>query len=171
MKKKQVNELYKKMKPKELARLAIDAVGRGDEKELDIINDSVEIRTYDCPHKDYQFFLNGFESLCLYYCKEYWRMNAIILGLRFLPKPYTNKIDEVISQDDIDEAIGGTYKQLDALELALIEVCQQNQVSIETVKKMTDTNILPSRPMDIVKPDEKLVKHYKEFLSNCLGVK
>ena len=95
------------MKPKELARLAIDAVGRGDQEELNIINDSVEIRTYECQHKDYQFFLNGFELLCMYYGKEYWKMNACLFRL-LLAKPYTDEICEGISKTSKPQTLGTT---------------------------------------------------------------
>ena len=162
MKPAQVNKLYKQLTPKELADLAIEAIQRHDDDELDLIVDSVNRVTYDCLHHDYISRLQGFERLAAYYGVQHWKLQGLA-ALAFYRFPENN------------EVIKSTFKvlaRLCALEQALIKICKTERINIDAVKWQASCNVsdeIFSLPVCNLENDELIDEYTEQFMIAWTG--
>ena len=137
MKPEQLTELYSKLTPEELGNLAINAITRFDEKELDLIIDSVERNTYECSHVDYINRLRSFERLALTYGVQFWKIHALAtLAL----KHHNHGLDGYISEPkkQATQLSNSFLISMASMEIALIRVCEQSQIDINAVKWLAE---------------------------------
>ena len=164
MKPSQVNKLYKQLTPKELADLAIEAIQRHDDDELDLIVDSVEHVTYNCLHHDYISRLQGFERVAAYYGVQHWKLLSLAtIGLYRFP-----------AYDELTESAMQVLARFNALDNALIKICEIERIDINAVKEQAGCNIsyeafaLPVCNLEI----DKLIDEYAEqFMIGWTGKK
>jgi hypothetical protein len=123
MKVQQVNKLYTKLTPHELAALAFEALSRLDTDEIEIIADSIPREKYLCVHTDYRTRSAGLQNLVRIYGIEYWKNRALMMALHASVNP------------DGYEGLGVRFAaKLASMNSALIDVCQFFKVDIEAVK-------------------------------------
>lgn len=120
MKAGQVNKLYSKLTPLELATLAFEANANGDNQGFEAINSALPLLSYTAPHYDYRRRTYGLVCLAFYYRGEYYQaLFKKVLGM---------------STHDTKQNLEYSAK-LAAMDAALNQVCEQINVDVETVKK------------------------------------
>jgi hypothetical protein len=162
MKPAQVNKLYKQLTPKELADLAIEAIIRHDDDELDLIVDSVNRVTYNCLHHDYISRLQGFERVAAYYGVQHWKLQGLAT-LAFYRFPENNEV--------IKSALK-MLARLCALEQALIKVCKTERINIDAVKWQASCNVsdeIFSLPVCNLYTDELIDEYTEQFMIAWTG--
>jgi len=127
MKPKQINKLYSSLTPHEQANLAFAAALRHDEKEGDLILNSVEKRTYMTVHADYHNRLHGLVQLSGIFGTAYWK-TFFKLSTANLSK--TGEAFDKVAQQHINEFI--------ALNTALNNVCQSLQIDSEAIRTFAE---------------------------------
>jgi hypothetical protein len=131
MKLAQVNKLYKQLTPKELADLTIGATQRRDFDERDLIADSVQRGNYNCLHHDYINRLAGFERIAAYYGVQHWKLLSFVtVGLYRYP-----------AYDELTESAMQVLARFNALEQALIRVCETERIDFDAVKRQASCNV------------------------------
>jgi len=123
MKRQQVNKLYNKLSPKELANLAFIASQKPDKREMNLIINSVERRNYTAPHVEYHERINGLIQLSGIFGTTYWKLFSLISTCN-LSK--TGDALDGIAQKHINEFI--------ALNIALNNVCQILNIDNEIIR-------------------------------------
>jgi hypothetical protein len=126
MKSSQLDKLYSKLTPTELGTMAFDALARLDENEADLIVNSVEWQTYRSVHADYRRRVERLVLLTSCYSMEHWKTRALMLQAFCL---YSRDGDE-----DLGDLGINLFYRLQAVEVALVEVCEQAKIDIESVK-------------------------------------
>jgi hypothetical protein len=128
-----------------------------DENEADLIVNSVEGRTYRSVHADYRQRVERLVLLVSCYSMEYWKTRALML-----------QAFNLYSRDEDLEGLGiNLFYRLQAVEVALVEVCEQAKIDIESVKSFAcirDFQPLPEYA------DSELVAEYVVSFSGILNV-
>lgn len=127
MKRQHINKLYSKLTPHEQANLAFEAAMRHDEKDVDLILNSVEQKTYVTGHADYHTRNHGLIQLSGIFGIAYWK-TFFKLSTAQLDK--TGQAFDKITQQHINEFI--------ALNTALNNVCETLQMNPEAVRKYAE---------------------------------
>jgi hypothetical protein len=130
-----------------------------DENEAGLIVNSVEWRTYRSVHADYRQRVERLVLLVSCYSMEHWKTRALML-----------QAFNLYSRDD-DEDLGdlgiNLFYRLQAVEVALVEVCEQAKIDIESVKSFAC--IRNFQPL-LEYADSELVAEYVVSFSGILNV-
>jgi hypothetical protein len=126
MKATQVEKLYAKLTPHEQATLAVEALARQDESEIDAIIAAVPRQTFTGLHTDYTRRAHGLLELVCQYSIEYWKNNSFLFAaLALYNHDGSNKNLNLSKSFDA---------KLMAMDIALAEVCRVLKVDIEAIK-------------------------------------
>jgi hypothetical protein len=127
MNKKQINKLYAGLKPAELANLALDAIVRCDESELDAILTAVPRKSYTCPHVDYLNRFHDLEMLVFQYALAHWEATS---------KFYLSLAVCAVGNTPKDTSISEMWNsELKAIDIALETVCKKVGADALTIRK------------------------------------
>jgi predicted ribosome quality control (RQC) complex YloA/Tae2 family protein len=160
MKQQQVNKLYNKLTPNEQAALVFEAAIRKDEKEADLILDSVKMRTYSMPNLDYQQRITGLNCLSGVYGIAYWKA---LCQLSLVVSVYQ---DDAVS---INESAQRYVNKLCSMDAALEVVCRELKVDSSVIKKFAECDDYhPNFDRNL---DEQLVEQYTELFSQVAYLK
>jgi hypothetical protein len=159
MKPAQVDKLYSKLTPLELGTLAFDALARLDEVEAEMIANNVEWQPYRSVHADYRRRVERLVLLASCYSMEHWKTRALMLQAFNL---YSRDDDE-----DLADLAKEWFYRLESIEVALVKVCKQAKIDIESVKSFAcikDFQPLPDYA------DPGLVAEYVASFTGLLGM-
>lgn len=123
MKQQQINKLYSKLTPSEQANLAFVASQKSDERELNLILNSVEKLSYITAHVEYHERIDGLIQLAGMFGTTYWK-TFFLISTYNLSK--TGQALDDIAQKHINEFI--------ALNIALDNVCQLLNIDDEIIR-------------------------------------
>jgi hypothetical protein len=159
MKSSQLDKLYNKLTPTEQGTLAFDALARLDENEADLIVNSVEWKTYRSVHAGYRRRVERLVLLASCYSMEHWRTRALMLQAFNL---YSRNDD-----DDLGDLGINLFYRLQAVEVALVEVCKQAVIDIQSMKSVACIRDFQPLP-EYADPD--LVAEYVVSFSGILNM-
>ena len=152
MKSHNLNKIYSKLTPQEQAALVFEAAIRKDEKEADLILDSVKMRTYSMPNLDYQQRITGLNCLSGAYGIAYWKA---LCQLSLVVSVYHD--DDV----SINESAQRYVNKLCSMDAAIEVVCKELKIDLSTIKKFAECDDYhPNFDGNI---DIKLVEQYTEL--------
>ncbi len=130
MKLPQIDKFYSKLTPTELGMLTFDAIARKDENEAKLIANNVGWHTYRSVDADYSRRAERLILLASCYSMEHWKTRALMLQACALCYR-----DEGKNTDDEMDVFGiQCFKRLQSIESALIDVCNEAKIDIESVK-------------------------------------
>jgi hypothetical protein len=161
MKPSQVEKLYSKLTSLELGTLAFNAIARLDEDEVEseLIANNVEWQTYRSVHADYRRRVERLVLLASCYSMEHWKTRALMLQAFNL---YSRGEEE-----DLGDLGINLFYRLESIEVALLQVCKQAKIDIESVKAFAcirDFQHLPEYA------DPELVAEYVVSFSGLLNM-
>jgi hypothetical protein len=160
MKSSQIDKLYSHLSPTDLGTMAFNALARKDEKEADLIVNSVEWHTYRSVHADYRQRVDGLILLASCYSMEHWKTRALML-----------QSFNLFSRDgdnDLGDFGINLFSRLQSIEVALANLCQKAKIDIESVKSFACIKDFQEQP-DYTDPD--LVEEYLNSFSNILNLR
>ena len=155
MKQQQINKLYSKLTPNEQANLAFEAAMRKDEKDVDLILNSVERCTYITMHKEYQVRSYGLVQLSGIYGIFYWKtlcQLGTLIGL------YVNSKD-----DKYTRATQQYINEIYSMNVALDAVCKELKIAPDVIKNFAECET--TQPNFDGQPNDKLIEQYTELFS------
>ena len=127
MKQQQIKKLYSKLTPNEQANLVFEAAMRKDEKDVDLILNSVEQNTYTTVHADYHIRSYGLIQLSGIFGITYWK-TFFKLSTYNLSK--TGVAFDKVAQNHINEFI--------SLNTALNNVCMVLKIDPEAIREYAE---------------------------------
>lgn len=155
MKPNQFNKLLSKLTSEEQAALMFNAVARADNKEIDVILACVPKHAYTSPDADYRNRLVLIQTLVSNYGIEYWKLRALISQAKdFARQGYV----------EIEIAISKLLAKAVALEIAIVEACNQLKLDVELVKTSIDDFGLGGLPKELPPANKALVDSYVAIL-------
>ena len=155
MKTSQINKLYSKLTPRELAVLAFEASVNDDIANMKIIMSAVAKHEYRMPDIEYMHRSNGLVLLSWFYRGEYWKNLAMGFSICFagLPGKQNDKLADRYAA------------KLAAMDEALNQVCNQLNVDVQAIKKTAEC-LEDMEPIPQGENHAELVKLYAEqFIS------
>jgi hypothetical protein len=150
----QVDKLYQKLTPEELARLAFDASVRGDDDEYSAILSNVGKRTYVCLNQEFSLRLNEYIGLAMFYGMVYWKHRTYMAYAEAAAKGDDKPKDLIF--DLLDKVI--------AMDIALQEVCTKANIDHMAVKKLAGCDDEYTHDKC---DNEALVKEYIGLFEGC----
>lgn len=154
MRQLQINKLYTKLKPEELAALAFEESIRGNEDEFDLILGSVKHKDYTGPDIIYLKRLEGLRQFSMFYGIFFWKRLCQIATAPTLANDNV-KVDEQWFIDDFT-----------SMNAAFESTCQQLGVDASIVRKFVECGNYRSLTDGKVK--ENLVSQYVEFFKKII---
>lgn len=127
MKRQQLDKIYSKLTPHEQANLAFEAAMRHDEKDVDLILNSVEQKTYVTGHADYHTRNHGLIQLSGIFGIAYWKT---FFKLSNVTISKTGVAFDKVAQRHINEFI--------SLNTALNNVCKALKVDPEAIRQYAE---------------------------------
>jgi hypothetical protein len=124
----QVEKLYTKLSPDELAALAFAANVRGDHDEFETILASVGRRTYSCLDQRFSRLTNAYLDLALFYGMTYWKNRTFLA--------YAETLSAVKGDDKSKALLSHLLDNAIAMDVALQEVCAKVNIDYMAVKKL-----------------------------------
>lgn len=154
MKRQQVNKLYSKLAPQEQANLAFEAAIRNDERDLSLIMNAIEQKTYVTGHADYHIRNHGLIQLSGMFGIAYWK-TFFKLSTARLDK--TGQAFDKIAQQHIDEFI--------AINTALNNVCEVLKINPEVIRKYAECHAI--NPDFKGTEDNKFIEKYTDLFTTA----
>jgi len=127
MRKQPINKLYSQLTPHEQANLAFEAAMRKDEKEVALILNAVEQKTYVTGHADYHIRSQGLIYLSGIFGITYWKSFFKLSTANINP---TGVAFDSLAQSRINQFI--------ALNTALINVCTLLKIDPEVIREFAE---------------------------------
>lgn len=154
MKQLQINKLYSKLTPHEQANLAFEAAMRQDERDVDLILNAVEQKTYVTGHADYHTRNFGLIQLSGIFGIAYWKT---FLKLSNVTICKTGEAFDKVAQRHINEFI--------SLNTALNNVCKALKVDPEAIRKYAECQgVYPDFKGTV---DDSFVENYTELFTKA----
>jgi hypothetical protein len=151
MKVGQVNKLYTKLTPHELAALAFEASVKNDIADMNSIVSAVARHEYRMLDHEYMRRANGFVYLAWFYRGEYWKNLATGYA--------------ICLTDSSDKLADQFAAKLAAMDEALDQTCKQLNVDTQAVRKIAEC-LEEIEPIPQGENHVELVKAYAEqFIS------
>jgi hypothetical protein len=154
----QVEKLYTKLTPEELAALAFEANMRGDNDEFETILASVGRRAYICLDQRFNRLTNAYLDLGMFYGMVYWKHRTYMEFASNLHKEQPNDGNRTLLFYYLDNVM--------AMDVALQEVCAQVNIDCMAVKKLAgcDDEYSPEKC-----GNEGLVREYVGLFLGVVG--
>lgn len=135
----QIDKLYSKLRPEELAGLAFEANVRGDDDEYAEILSGVGKRTYVCLNQEFSLRLNNYNSLGMFYGATYWKNLAYM--------EFVGNLQKEKQSDRHDQLHSHFLDNLLAMDVALQAVCEKAKIDVMVVKKLAgcDDEYIPNK--------------------------
>jgi hypothetical protein len=124
----QVEKLYQKLTPEELAGLAFEANVRGNKAEFETICTSVGNRKYLCLDQRFSRLTTAYINLGVFYGMTYWKNRTYLAYAETLYTTQGDEKSQVLLFHLLDSAV--------AMDIALQKVCASHGIDIMTVKKL-----------------------------------
>jgi len=159
MKQQQVNKLYSMLTPNEQAALVFEAAIRKDESEVDLVLNSVERRTYQAPHIDFQQRMIGLTSLSGCYGVTYWKalcQFSALIGLS-------------VNNDSYGKAARLFINKISSMDAALEIVCKELNVDVSLVKTFAECNDYHPKFDNVI--ENQFVEQYTELFLKIAHLK
>lgn len=151
MRAQQVNKLYSKLTPHEQAALAFEAAAQSKGDEFNLIDNSVEQRTYDAPHIDYQTRMEGLLHFSLSYGIFFWKRLCQIGSAPALEDDGVN-IDVQPIMDDFA-----------SMNVAFENICDKLKVDPSVVRKFAECGSY--QPLSDAEVKDHLVEQYTDLFT------
>jgi hypothetical protein len=131
-----ISKLYKHMSSKELALLAFANLANRDELEQARIIDAVPRHTYSCLDATFSEYLDRVFNMACCWSIQYWQCQARLMAANGCLLAHLKDKDD-IQQWALDDEIRDHHaRRLAAVEVALVELCQEHGIDIEAVKQI-----------------------------------
>ena len=170
-----MDNIYKKMKPNELALISFKAISTQNSSLMDAIEANVEQRTYVGKHIDYCNGLNNRVSFCVWFGLQYHSVTALYFSARWQLERETNDGGIRVLKDDRRRLF---RKQITLLQIAN-SLCDEYQIDKKTFLALAQINItveklaawveVDSNLSDLNEDDKKYSDDMRELFENVIN--
>lgn len=151
MRAQQVNKLYSKLTPHEQAALAFEAAAQTKGEECDLIINSVEQRTYDAPHIDYQTRMQGLMQFSLSYGIFFWKRLCQIGSA------------PALEADGVHVDVQPIMDDFASMNVAFENICDKLKVDPVVVRKFAECGCY--QPLSDAEVKDHLVEKYTDLFT------